>query len=548
MANLLLGPLLRHVDDVSATLWVETDAACTVEILGREARTFRVFDHHYALVVVEGLEPGSTIEYQVELDGVRVWPLDDDLPPSRIRTTSPDGPQRLIFGSCRTAAPHDRPYIDEKSEHPDGRGVDAFRAHGMRMIDQPDHEWPDLAVFLGDQVYADDPSPGALARMRQRRRRGTTEAPGDVVADFEEYTMLYRESWTPRVERWMMSVVPTAMIFDDHDVIDDWNISDRWVRDIRATPWWEAHIIGALVSYWIYQHLGNQSPERIRSEGLLDLLVAAEDGTEVLTAWARRSEQFTPVPGGYQFSFVRRLGPDRLIVIDSRNGRELEPGRRRMVGEEEWAWVCEQALSTQRHLILATSLPIFVPGGAHGLQTWSEQACDGRWGSIVASAAERLRRALDLEDWPAFHRSFDAVVGLLLELTGRPDPPASITILAGDIHTSFVSRIELPGERGDRVVHQIVSSPIRNALGRAERLALRAALSRTGRKVGNWLERRLGRHRDDIRWDIVDGPYFHNGMGELAWAGRRMNVRLERAMPEDGDERLDVLVERQLAP
>ena len=34
---LLLGPLLRHVDPVSATVWVETDRACTVEVLGRQA-------------------------------------------------------------------------------------------------------------------------------------------------------------------------------------------------------------------------------------------------------------------------------------------------------------------------------------------------------------------------------------------------------------------------------------------------------------------------------------------------------------------------------
>ena len=56
---LLLGPLLRHVDPVSATVWVETDRPCEVTVLGRRARTFAVSGHHYALVVVEGLEPGS---------------------------------------------------------------------------------------------------------------------------------------------------------------------------------------------------------------------------------------------------------------------------------------------------------------------------------------------------------------------------------------------------------------------------------------------------------------------------------------------------------
>ena len=58
MANLVLGPLLRYVSDREATIWVETDSSCEVEALGRSARTFRVHGHHYALVVIDGLEPG----------------------------------------------------------------------------------------------------------------------------------------------------------------------------------------------------------------------------------------------------------------------------------------------------------------------------------------------------------------------------------------------------------------------------------------------------------------------------------------------------------
>ena len=60
------------------------------------------------------------------------------------------------------------------------------------------------------------------------------DIPKKVVADFEEYTWLYDESWQPEIERWVMSVVPSVMIFDDHDVIDDWNISDAWVAEIAS--------------------------------------------------------------------------------------------------------------------------------------------------------------------------------------------------------------------------------------------------------------------------------------------------------------------------
>src|SRR3954447_23192180 len=102
--TLLIGPLLRHVDPVSATVWVETDRACEVNVLDRSARTFCVGGHHYALVVVEDLEPGSTTRYDVRLDGGQVGPpATSSFPPSRIRTPGGPGPFRVAFGSCRYA-------------------------------------------------------------------------------------------------------------------------------------------------------------------------------------------------------------------------------------------------------------------------------------------------------------------------------------------------------------------------------------------------------------------------------------------------------------
>jgi hypothetical protein len=67
MAKLVLGPLLRYVGETDAVLWVETDAACEVEVLGNRQPTFTVAAHHYALVVVDGLEPGSRTRRTIDL-------------------------------------------------------------------------------------------------------------------------------------------------------------------------------------------------------------------------------------------------------------------------------------------------------------------------------------------------------------------------------------------------------------------------------------------------------------------------------------------------
>lgn len=57
--------------------------------------------------------------------------------------------------------------------------------------------------------------------------------------------------------------VPTYMMFDDHDVTDDWNINPEWYRRVyaadavRANPLGRQIVRNALASYAVFQDLGN---------------------------------------------------------------------------------------------------------------------------------------------------------------------------------------------------------------------------------------------------------------------------------------------------
>ncbi|HEV2920006.1 MAG TPA: alkaline phosphatase D family protein, partial [Actinomycetota bacterium] len=255
MPKLVLGPLLRYVGESQATVWVETDDAAGVEVLvqppgsgaeGAAARgrapTFRVEGHHYALVLIDGLEPDRTYEYRVELDGEPVWPeahpAGPSFPASTIRTLRGDHPLRIAFGSCRVAAPHEPPWtLPPSADRKRGKGADALYSFALRMRDADPDTWPDLLLLLGDQIYADDTSEQVQGFIRSRR--DVRRPPGLEVADFEEYTRLYWETWGDPVLRWLLSTVPTAMIFDDHDISDDWNTSAAWVEHMRSMPWWE---------------------------------------------------------------------------------------------------------------------------------------------------------------------------------------------------------------------------------------------------------------------------------------------------------------------
>lgn len=536
MADLLLGPLARYVGETQATIWVETDVPCDVEVLDERARTFTVAGHHYGLICLEGLPPATATPYEVHLDGERRWPAPGGpFPPSLIRTQGGPGPLRLAFGSCRVCVPHEPPYALSKDADARGREVDALVALVERMRAEPPDRWPDALLLLGDQVYADEASPDTEAFIRARRR--TDVAPGLEVADFEEYTRLYLESWGDPAMRWLLSTVASVMIFDDHDVHDDWNTSWAWVQEMRATGWWHERIVGAFMSYWVYQHLGNLSPEELAADELLTRVRAHDgDAAELLRPFAERADRETD---GARWSFHRDFGRTRLIVMDSRAGRVLDGDRRAMVDRAEWRWISEHASGDFDHLVLATSLPWLLAPGLHHLEAWNEAVCGGAWGAHAAQVGERIRQGLDLEHWSAFHASFTDLTELIEAIAaGRHGPaPATIAVLSGDVHHAYLAEVGFPREAGVRsAVVQAVCSPIRNPLDTRERRALSAAASRPAGTVGRWLARAAGVHGPRVRWRFVERPTFDNQIGLLDYDGRSVRVRIQRTVPDDWRE------------
>ncbi len=60
---------------------------------------------------------------------------------------------------------------------------------------------------------------------------------------------------------------------------------------------------------------------------------------------------------------------------------------------------------------------------------WNAALCEGRWGRGIAWLSERLRRALDLEDWPAFEPSFLKMAELLRDMAVITIDGSSVNLL-----------------------------------------------------------------------------------------------------------------------
>lgn len=532
MPSLILGPLLRFIGPTEATVWVETDGQCEIEILGTTSRTFCVAGHHYALLVLAGLEPGNRYEYSVALDGTVAWP-ERGGSHGVINTPKRDDKLRLAFGTCRVSLPHEPPFTLTKDQDDRGHEVDSLAALQVSMEDEPEDEWPEALLMIGDQVYADEVSLGVASRIASRR--STDEGAGEEIADFEEYTWLYHESWGDPAIRWLLSSLPSAMIFDDHDVCDDWNTSGAWAKEQRQKPWWRERLLGAYMSYWLYQHIGNLSPSEIQENELLAELQSIEgDGEEIMRRFAGMAADEV---ASTRWSYRRDFGRTRLVVLDSRAGRIIDDdSNRQMLSDEQWEWVSEQLTGDIDHLIVASSLPVLMAPGLHHLEAWNEALCAGAWGKLAVDPSENLRRAVDLEHWPAFGKCFDRLLGELRDAGSgkRGKAPASIVLLSGDVHHAYVAEAQFPDEHMvTSGLVQAVCSPMRNPLDSRERHIMKAALSKPGIALARLLSRAAKVPPPGLRWRFIEDPTFDNQIGTVEIEERHCSIRIDKTKPED---------------
>ena len=273
--------------------------------------------------------------------------------------------------------------------------------------------------------------PPRLTAKRQERYR--TEAP--LIEDFV--------AGLGPVAR-VLAHLPSLMIFDDHDITDDWNLSAQWEATAYGHPFSKRIIGNALLGYLLCQGWGND-PDRCRTlieqssalgkhtpGNLIDCQVQDELIGELL--------RFQ----GWQFEL--RSNPP-LLVLDTRTRRwRSESSLRRPSGLLDWEALCElqQALLDHPSAIIVSPAPIF---GVKLIET-------------VQRVFSWLGFALlvDAENWMA-HRGAAQVI---LNIFRHSRTPGHYVILSGDVHYSFVYEVRIRHRQRSPHLWQITSSGIKN--------------------------------------------------------------------------------------
>jgi hypothetical protein len=275
---------------------------------------------------------------------------------------------------------------------------------------------------------------------------------------------------------------------------------------------------------------------------------AAADAGPILKAFAHQADRESAAG---RWAYHRDFGRSRVLVVDSRAARVLSDEHRDMVDRGEWEWVVDHSRGDFDHLVIVSSLPVFLSRGAHYLEGWNEAVCAGAWGALAARLGERIRRAIDLEHWPAFGRGFEEMMELVRGVAnGREGyvPPASVTLVGGDVHNAYVAEVSLGRlEPGRSRIHQLVCSPFRNPLDPPSQRAVRLTGSRVLAGPLELLARLAGVRRPSVRWRNRSGPTFENSIGIVELDGRHAEAAIYRSVPGDESGALEPLHACELA-
>ena len=87
------------------------------------------------------------------------------------------------------------------------------------------------------------------------------DKPGDLTATADlAYNRIHRLDWfyqdLPKVRR-ILANIPTYMVFDDHEITDDWNITPGWAKKTRGNSLGRAVVRNGLAAFAVFQYWGN---------------------------------------------------------------------------------------------------------------------------------------------------------------------------------------------------------------------------------------------------------------------------------------------------
>jgi PhoD-like phosphatase len=523
--QILVGPLLRAVSSTCATIWVEVSQPALVTLLllspsdpdlslSLTTPTVLIGGHFYAAPQIPALHPFTWYTYKLI-----ITTQDNSLPKSTISSNSydfrtlsspktpsslPGSALRIAYGSCRNLA------------QPEEDSLSAYGDWLVQHAAERDTLWPQTLLMIGDQIYGDEIPPQAHDLFPAGQTAALT---------FADFATLYRYAWTGTSGvRQLLAHIPSFMIFDDHEITNNWNLFAGW-RAQALQQGQEQLLIDGMVAYWIYQGWGNLLPDEHAQHPLLSVMQEAaqsgDDAFEALRAHIRDEVHGkTMLPWHYIIPttppiFVTNVRAERSVVFSSDEADSCESAR--IMSNEQMEqlrnWLQAQS---QQPALLVSSVPVLLPPlialleylmGWRPLQN-SRFALLRRLGLYMALRQLRLSRKMSFDHWPVFVDTWHELIQLLQSQS------RDILVFSGDVHFSYAAVAQALGSKQRARLYQFVCSPFENALDVHSEQQIRLQSYLAGIIYGGLFTRTLPLHKLAPTPHITRGYLFQRAIAE----------------------------------
>jgi len=389
MSTVTVGPVIGKVTDTTARVAIEVDRSGPV-----------------TCVVTDANGQATPSQKSLEKDRFTAFEFSGLLPKTPY-SVSVQGASCPVAGGFRTFPSNpDRMNVAAVSCNFTIRRVDTDLWADLRDRNvEPGNI--DLLLHVGDQIYGDSAFQEAESVL-EGRSTGTQSQQKKIK---ELYRRLYRMTWRYPATRDVLAKVPNLMIWDDHEIRDDWGS-----RPEDSDPSKAAHHIGTL-AHDVFREYQRQ-------------------------LWEDPGQW--PAPR-FEDHF-HRWGPIGVLFVDQRGGRSFErDATRPYLGVPQWNRI-SQALAPGgffdpvRALIVVTSVPLVYLGdsttnaGSH----IADDLCD-HW-AFGPHRAEQIQMLRALRNWK--------------EAGSR-----ELLVVGGDVHVGCETKIK---HGGRTIFKQLITSPLTN--------------------------------------------------------------------------------------
>ena len=318
----------------------------------------------------------------------------------------------------------------------------------------------------------------------------TTEDGEAHLMSFAEYAAMYLIVWNPELCikynvdngtnaslkdfakavkscRRVMANTATYMIFDDHDITDDWNLDEAWENKTKSDKRARRIIANGLAAYWCFQGWGNE-PNMFDQTFMQTLSLYFQ---QLITSkgYPRSTGSRSPYDAagtyeklllGLHWSFMAATNP-KALCVDTRTRRETPAGKTAILsGKRVWPYLdtllTKHGFRKGETLLLVLPTPFLPHRSLMYIQNREYNINTNRYEGDFEFYGNNPQQRAELILWLQIHFS-----------------PSALVILSGDVHHGSVvtgrygygkKLDDIRAGKADWVMRvvQITSSPIKN--------------------------------------------------------------------------------------